>query len=92
MGTKATKFVEQTTIEAQRLAIPDPEYYKLIDSKGGGELVKLTREAMRSKDFSIVDKAIKEKVVKFLYNDGRGDYVINKTDTHIKYIIIKPKF
>jgi len=42
MGTKATKFVEQTTIEAQRLAIPDPEYYKLIDSKGGGELVKLT--------------------------------------------------
>ena len=79
MGTKATKFVEQTKIEEYRLALPEPEYYKLVDNKGGGELVKLTREAMRSKDFSVVDKAIKEKVVKFLYNDGRGDYVINET-------------
>jgi hypothetical protein len=53
------------------------EIYKLINVSGGGELVRLTKAAIQSKDFSHLDNFIKSEVIKYLYNYGNGEHVNN---------------
>ena len=52
-----------------------PELYKLLSMGGGGELYQLMKEAMHTKDYTQVDDVIKNQVVKFLYNEGKAEYV-----------------
>ncbi|CAF1010442.1 unnamed protein product, partial [Didymodactylos carnosus] len=52
-----------------------PELYRLVDLKGGGELVDVMRIANRTKDYTQIDTIIREDVSKFLYNDGKGKRV-----------------
>ena len=53
-----------------------PDIYKLINLSCGGELVKLTETAIKTKDYSNLDEVIKTKVVEYLYNNGEGEDVI----------------
>ncbi|XP_066276923.1 transient receptor potential cation channel subfamily V member 5-like isoform X2 [Branchiostoma lanceolatum] len=50
--------------------------YELVDLKGGGELVKLTRESLFSDEKSrLLNQTIRDKVGPFLYNEGAGKKV-----------------
>jgi hypothetical protein len=54
-----------------------PELYSLVNNKDylKGELVILTREALKKKNFADVEKLIREKIPAFLLNEGAGDDV-----------------
>lgn len=52
-----------------------PKLYQLVDLFGGGRLVELMKEAMRTKNFDEVDKCIRTEVKEYLYNEGNGDHV-----------------
>lgn len=49
--------------------------YQLVDLKGGGELVELTKLARWTKKYADLDEAIKKDVKPFLYNEGKGKHV-----------------
>ncbi|XP_035674128.1 transient receptor potential cation channel subfamily V member 5-like [Branchiostoma floridae] len=50
--------------------------YELVDLKGGGELVKLTRESLFSAEKTrLLNQTIRDKVGPFLYNEGAGKKV-----------------
>ena len=66
MGSSFSTFEEQNKIEVQRFLTPDPDFYQLVDDSGGGELIKLMNDALRTKKFEQIDQTIKEKVVKYL--------------------------
>ena len=40
-----------------------------------GELIRLTKQAVNSKNFNQLDFFIKREVGKYLYNQGRGENV-----------------
>ncbi|KAK3087949.1 hypothetical protein FSP39_012710 [Pinctada imbricata] len=46
--------------------------YKLVDLKGGGELVDLMKRARWTKNFKEIDEKIQTAVKPFLYDGGRG--------------------
>ena len=48
------------------------ELYSLVNLKGGGELVELTRKAIRTKNYADVEARIRRDVPKYLYNGGEG--------------------
>jgi hypothetical protein len=62
--------------EITRAEMPDPEYYKLVDDKGGGTLVLLAKNAIKSGNTDLLDRAIKENIPDYLYNNGKGEHVI----------------
>ncbi len=65
-------------IKAQAEALSDgPPIYKLIGVAGDGELVRLMKLSLKTKNFNELDRLIKTTVVKFLYNEGRGENVID---------------
>ena len=66
---------QRKQMEIQRTKLPDPDFYKLIDDRGKGDLVILAKTALKTNNFDILDAAIKEKVVKYLYNEGKGKNV-----------------
>lgn len=67
-------------IKAQAEALSDgPPIYKLIGVAGEGELVRLIKIAVKTRNFNEVDRLIKTTVVKFLYNEGRGENVYTAT-------------
>jgi transient receptor potential cation channel subfamily V protein 5 len=47
-------------------------FYKLLDQKGGGDLVEWATHALKQKDYSFLDGFIESKVHKYLLNDGKG--------------------
>ena len=47
-------------------------FYHLMDLKGGGFLVEMSREAIRRESHAELDKVIKCKIEPFLYNKGKG--------------------
>ena len=49
---------------------------------GGGLLVELMKQASKTKEFSLVDKAIVEKVEPFLYNKGQGKMI------HVAHLVL----
>ncbi|XP_061164690.1 transient receptor potential cation channel subfamily V member 5-like isoform X6 [Saccostrea echinata] len=48
------------------------DVYKMVDLKGGGDLVEMTKRARWTKNFKELDDTIQEKVKPFLYDGGRG--------------------
>ena len=52
-----------------------PLLYKYVGVAGDGELVRLTKLAISSKNFEEVDRIIQTEVVTFLLNDGKGENV-----------------
>ena len=52
-----------------------PEIYDLIDLLGGGKLVEMAKNAIKDNDFSELDDFILETVPRYLYNEGKGQYV-----------------
>ena len=75
MGNILGSYENENEAEYKRYLSPNPEFYALVDDQGGGELVELAKVALRKNDFKLLDQTIREKVVKFLYNEGRGDYI-----------------
>ena len=55
-----------------------PEIYDLVDLFGGGKLVEMAKNAIRDNDFSELDEFILDTVPKYLYNDGKGQYVSSR--------------
>ena len=51
-----------------------PEIYNLVNPEGG-ELVRLMKIALNTKDHSAVDECIRTEVKKFVYNEGKGEQV-----------------
>ncbi|XP_052720179.1 transient receptor potential cation channel subfamily V member 5-like isoform X10 [Crassostrea angulata] len=51
------------------------DVYKMVDLKGGGELVEMMKRARWTKNFKEIDDTIQEKVRTFLYDGGRGKKV-----------------
>lgn len=80
------------SLKAQADSENGPELYKLVNVNGGGELARLMKHAIRSRNYEKVDAFIKTEVVKYLYNDGEGANVkrsINHKATFItmlKYV------
>jgi transient receptor potential cation channel subfamily V protein 5 len=63
-------------IKAQAEALSDgPPIYKLVGVAGDGELVRLMKIAIRTKNFNEIDRLIRTTVVKFLYNEGRCENI-----------------
>jgi hypothetical protein len=51
------------------------DVYKMVDLKGGGELVEMMKRARWTKNFKEIDDTIQEKIKTFLYDGGRGKKV-----------------
>ena len=49
--------------------------YKLVNVSGGGELVRMMKSAIQTKNFTQLDYYIQHEVVKYLYNGGQGEKV-----------------
>ncbi|CAF0937774.1 unnamed protein product, partial [Brachionus calyciflorus] len=60
------------SIKAQADSENGPDIYKLLNVNGSGELVRLMKIALSTKDFTDLDNFIKTEVVKYLYNNGQG--------------------
>lgn len=54
-----------------------PEIYKLVNMESHGELVKLMRIAVATKNYSAVDECIRTDLKKYVYNEGKGEQVIH---------------
>jgi hypothetical protein len=53
----------------------DSETYKLIDVKGGGELMQLMKDPVLRKNKPKLDEEIRKRVVHCLYNEGKGEEI-----------------
>ncbi|GFR68752.1 transient receptor potential cation channel subfamily V member 6 [Elysia marginata] len=49
--------------------------YQLVDLQGGGELVELTKHAIWTKNYTVLDERIQKDVAPFLYRNGEGEYI-----------------
>ena len=65
-----------------------PKLYELINLFGGGRLVEMMKEALRTKNFDQVDKCIQTEVKEYLYNEGNGEYVCLPIASLIFYVFI----
>ncbi|RNA00117.1 transient receptor potential cation channel subfamily V member 5 [Brachionus plicatilis] len=63
------------SLKAQADSENGPDIYKLLNVNGGGELVRLMKIAIAKKDFTELDNFIKTEVVKYLYNEGKGEHI-----------------
>lgn len=61
-------------VKAQADAQENPTY-KLLDIKGGGELIKLMKEVNTNKNYNNLNDRIREMIIGMLYNEGRGENV-----------------
>ena len=53
----------------------ESETYKLIDVKGGGELMKLMKDPALRRNKVKLDEEIRKRIIGCLYNEGRGEEV-----------------
>ena len=53
----------------------DCDIYKLIDVKGGGDLMKLMKDSVLKRTTDKLDEEIYKLVIGCLYNKGRGEIV-----------------
>lgn len=65
------------SLKAQADSENGPEIYKLVNVAGGGELARLMKIAVKTKDYTDVDNCIRNDVAKYLYNEGKGETVSN---------------
>lgn len=52
--------------------------YHYVGISGAGELVRLMRLAMMTKNYEEIDHVIKHQIVRYLHNNGNGEYVSNR--------------
>ena len=52
-----------------------PDLHRIINPKGGGELVDLAWSAHQMKSYNKIDDYIRQEVSKYLLNDGKGEMV-----------------
>lgn len=52
-----------------------PDIYKIVDPKGGGQLIDLALISYQTRNISHVDNFIRQEVSKYLLNDGDGEMV-----------------
>jgi hypothetical protein len=75
MGT-GTSDLSTYNMKAQAGALSgNHSLYKLVGVSGDGELVKLVKPCLRSRNFAELDEFIRANVASFLYNDGGGENV-----------------
>jgi hypothetical protein len=65
------------SLKAQADSENGPELYKLVNLNDGGLLGKMMVNAIKTKNYDELDAFIKTEVSKYLYNEGRGEYVIS---------------
>lgn len=77
MGTADSSLLtaQRKQMEIQRMRLPDPDFFKIIDDKGKGDLVIIAKQALFSTQYDVLDAAIKEKIMPYLYNEGKGKHV-----------------
>ena len=52
-----------------------PEFFKMVDISGEGEMVRLWKTAVTTKNYTELDHYIQTEIEPFLYNKGEGEYV-----------------
>ena len=72
MGNSETKVTAGVKAQAEGMKC---SLYDLINTTGGGELVDLTKAAMKTRNYQELDDVIREKVTPYLYNNGEGRLV-----------------
>lgn len=71
--------------------------YKYVGMSGDGELVRLMRMALKTKNFNEINQTIKTQLVQFLLNGGKGEnvpierLVLNRTLNKEKFVKQIPK-
>jgi transient receptor potential cation channel subfamily V protein 5 len=63
------------SLKAQADSENGPDLYKIVNVNGSGELARLMKKATKTREYAEVDAFIKTEVVKYLYNDGKGEQV-----------------
>ena len=63
------------SLKAQAGGEGGPELYKLLSVSGGGEMVRLMREAISTKNYKSIDDYIQTTVKEYLYNNGDGEHI-----------------
>ncbi len=63
------------SLKAQADSENGPELYKIVNVSGGGELARLMKQAVQARNYRKVDQFIRTEVVKYLYNEGKGEHV-----------------
>ena len=62
-------------VKAQADSGEESETYKLINVKGGGELIQLMKNSDLALNKELLDEEIRKKIIKYLYNNGAGKKV-----------------
>lgn len=52
-----------------------PDIYRIINPKGGGQLVDLAWLAHRTHNLGLIDAYIQNELVKYVLNNGKGEQV-----------------
>jgi hypothetical protein len=73
MGNQASEVND--SLKAQAGGEGGPEVYKWVGMSSEGELVRLMKIAVQTKDYTPVDDFIRNVVVQSLYNNGEGEHV-----------------
>ncbi|CEF63574.1 Nanchung [Strongyloides ratti] len=53
----------------------EKEIYKFVGMNNDGELINWMRYSLQSGDYSFIDEYIEKKLIKFMYNDGKGKII-----------------
>jgi hypothetical protein len=62
-------------LKAQAGGEGGPEIYNIINLNGGGVLIGLWKDAVKTKNYQDLDKYIRDELPKWMYNNGQGEYV-----------------
>lgn len=73
MGNTASDVTHNVKAQADGSSINNT--YKLVDLKGGGELLKLVKDPLLRVNDDKLNEEIRKRVINCLYNDGEGAYV-----------------
>ena len=55
-----------------------PEFFKMVDISGEGEMVRLWKMAVTTKNYTELDDYIRIEIEPFLYNQGNAENVKKK--------------
>ena len=77
MGNVRSDFQFNIKAQADMINADTTKYpiYKYLTAANDGELMRLTKKSVKTNNYTELDYMIKHDVVKFLYNEGKGEYV-----------------
>ena len=77
MGNVRSDFQFNIKAQADMINADATKYpiYKYLTAANEGELIKAVKKAAKTKNYTELDKIIKNEVVQFLYNEGKGENV-----------------